>query len=120
MINFRPWLLTKFQRTTETGGEMFTKQELLKIAKARDLYHFGESLFDLMVGKTSKEDLVKQVMIDEHNKSMHSTGSNNNKQRKLNLPQLDSIPLSWMKRMEGACLIEILHMCMVIDTDRDT
>jgi hypothetical protein len=22
--------------------------------------------------------------------------------------------------MEGACLIEILHICMVIDTDRDT
>jgi hypothetical protein len=99
---------------------MFTKQELLKIAKSRDLYQFGESIFDLMVGKTSKDDLVKQIVIEDHNKSTQSNVSRDIKQRKLNLPQLENIPLSWMKRMEGACLIEILHICMVIDTDRDT
>jgi hypothetical protein len=65
---------------------MFTKYELLKIAKARDLYQFGESLFDLMVGKTSKDDLVKQIVIEDHNKSTHSNVSNQIKQRKLNLP----------------------------------
>lgn len=65
MINFRPWLISKLQKNSSFDNEpIFTKEELLKIAKARDLYHFGESIFDMMVGKSSKEVIVKQVIVE--------------------------------------------------------
>lgn len=36
------------------------------------------------------------------------------------MPYLDSLPLGWVKQSECACLIEILHMTMVIDATQDT
>lgn len=36
------------------------------------------------------------------------------------MPPLESIPLIWVKQVESTCLLEIIHMCMVIDVNRDT
>ena len=69
------------------------------------------------MGKTSKED-VSHKLDEQNNKSGSLT--NLKQKRQLNMPQLESIPFTWVKRSEGAFLIEILHMCMVIDTNRDT
>ena len=33
---------------------------------------------------------------------------------------LSTIPYSWVKMPEAQCLIEVLHLCMLIDTNRDT
>ena len=33
---------------------------------------------------------------------------------------METIPLAWVQITEGACIIDILHTCMLIDTDRDT
>ena len=36
------------------------------------------------------------------------------------MPLMETIPLAWVQIIEGACLIDILHQCMTIDTKRDT
>ena len=36
------------------------------------------------------------------------------------MPNLDSIPLTWVQINEGAALIEILHWCLLVDTQRDS
>ena len=39
---------------------MFTRSELLKIAKSSDLYNFGVSLYELMAAKTQKDHISDQ------------------------------------------------------------
>ena len=36
------------------------------------------------------------------------------------MPYIDSMPLSWIKLSECATLIEVLHMCLMVDPKRDT
>ena len=36
------------------------------------------------------------------------------------MPAMETIPLAWVQVTEGACIIDILHHCMLIDTQRDT
>ena len=36
------------------------------------------------------------------------------------MPMMDAIPLAWVQVTEGACIIEILHQCMLVNTKRDT
>jgi cobalamin-dependent methionine synthase I len=36
------------------------------------------------------------------------------------MPLMETIPLAWVQIIEGACVIDILHQCMLIDTKRDT
>jgi|LauGreDrversion4_2_1035121.scaffolds.fasta_scaffold196139_2 CO dehydrogenase nickel-insertion accessory protein CooC1 len=36
------------------------------------------------------------------------------------MPFLDSFPLGWLKMSECACLVQILHMLMVIDANQNT
>ena len=36
------------------------------------------------------------------------------------MPSLETIPLIWVKQIESSCLFEIIHMCMIIDVNRDT
>ena len=36
------------------------------------------------------------------------------------MPIMETIPLAWVQITEGASIIEILHICMLVDTERDT
>jgi hypothetical protein len=36
------------------------------------------------------------------------------------MPPLDSIPLGWIKLQQIATLLQIMHICMLIETQRDT
>jgi len=36
------------------------------------------------------------------------------------MPHLESMPMGWAKLQQTACLVEIIHLCMIIETQRDT
>ena len=36
------------------------------------------------------------------------------------MPVMETIPLAWVQINEGATIIDILHHCMLVDTQRDT
>ena len=68
MTNFRPWLAQAKNYTFNAGCQNadmkdLTKEEKDRIAKNRDLYNFGKSLYELMIGQTSKGEKTVQVVV---------------------------------------------------------
>jgi len=93
-----------------------TKKERIRIAKSCDLYRFGVSLFELMIFKSSQAEFI-----EAKNRTNTISSSTDQLLSQPNImPLLDSIPLNWVKMVECACLIEIIHQCMVVETQRDT
>ena len=43
-----------------------------------------------------------------------------NKQVTQIMPAMECIPLAWLQVLEGACIIDTLHTCMLVDSSRDT
>lgn len=43
---FRPWLVKK-----PPQGSIITEDDMLQISKCKDIFDFGVSIFDLMIGK---------------------------------------------------------------------
>ena len=52
MINFRPWLVTSRKYAKLEKGMMEGKEARLRYEKSMDLYNFGVSLFEMMIGKS--------------------------------------------------------------------
>ena len=36
------------------------------------------------------------------------------------MPHLESLPMGWARLQQTACLVEIIHLCMIVETQRDT
>ena len=61
VTNFRPWLADGrsydlIQDCQSTGFKNLHSEEKYRIAKSRDLFAFGEALYDLMLNKSCKEE----------------------------------------------------------------
>lgn len=53
IISFRPWLVQKVQKDKYIN-EVMTDEDMLQILKCKDLFDFGASIFDFMIGKTDE------------------------------------------------------------------
>ena len=61
VINFRPWLAIgkNYELLESCQNDEYrnlSKETKLKLAKSRDLFCFGEALYDMMMNKTGKEE----------------------------------------------------------------
>jgi hypothetical protein len=53
ITSFRPWLVT-LRNINKTLTEKISESNMLQIAKCKDLFDFGSSIFDFMIGKKSE------------------------------------------------------------------
>lgn len=73
------------------------------------------------------QPIIEEVEMKEKSKSTikeNSTDSQDQatKNRKVDksMSNLELIPMAWIKLPQTACLFQILHLCMLIETQRDT
>ena len=53
ITSFRPWLVT-LRNINKKLTEKISESNMLQIAKCKDLFDFGSSIFDFMIGKKSE------------------------------------------------------------------
>ena len=68
IINFRPWLAIgkNYELLDTCQSEEYrnlSKATKLQLAKSRDLYCFGEALYDMMMNKTTKDEQFVQRVV---------------------------------------------------------
>ena len=68
ITNFRPWLAQAKHYTfnmdcKNADFKQLTKEEMNIIAKNRDLYSFGKSIYEIMIAQTSKGEKTQQFVV---------------------------------------------------------
>lgn len=145
ITNFRPWLALgmDYVMTQDCLSHDFrnlTPEQKYKIAKSRDLFDFGEAIYDLMLNKGDRGEKIQQKVVfrggmgdpSALNKPGDQSTISNIGSRRISsqgdagkpdvdiMPIMETIPLAWVQITEGATIIDILHHCMLVDTQRDT
>jgi hypothetical protein len=68
ITNFRPWLMIGknyeiLEHCQSDACRFLSLSDKKKLAKSRDLYKFGEAIYDLMLNKSNKEEKIKQKVV---------------------------------------------------------
>ena len=68
IINFRPWLAQgkSYGILDEGQNSRLSAEAKLKLARSRDLFCFGEALYDMMMNKTTKDEQFVQKVVMGH------------------------------------------------------
>lgn len=77
---------------------------MLQLQKCKDLFDFGCSVFDIMTGKY---DLNNTTKLMRDSVVVHA--------KEEIMPLVEGLPRGWAKMPELASLLQILHLCWVID-----